>query len=168
MQHRMERRTARVWLVLVSIVVAIAAASGTSAAAAKGDDPTAVELVGNWFGTLDTPQGAVGVELQMRKAGPGPTGAQDDRRFEWLALENFGAGFVDVAMGDGTIAAMGQGEINGVGIPGNPAGLLRIEAHGVVEGPPGSMTADFMYRGKNVDNSSIIGVLRLVKEERPG
>jgi hypothetical protein len=102
--------------------VAVAALSGIGAGAASADDPTAVELVGNWFGTMDTPFGPVGVELQI--------GAPQNRRFEWLALENFGAvaGFMDVAMGDGTIAAMGQGEINRVGIPGNPAGLLRIEA----------------------------------------
>jgi hypothetical protein len=160
MHQLTERPGARTWVALVATVVALAALLAAGAGPARADDPTAVELVGNWFGTMDTPLGPVGVELQIR--------APENRRFEWLALENFGAGFMDVAIGDGTIAAMGQGEINGVGIPGNPAGLLRIEAHGMVEGPPGSMTADFMYRGKNVDNSSIIGVLRLVKQERPG
>ena len=155
MRQRTTRPGVRACVALVAAVVAIAAMSGIGAGTARADDPTAVELVGNWFGTLVTADGSVRVELMIRSPA--------NRRFEWLALEDFGRGLMPVATGVGTIAAMGRGEINGYGLPDNPAGLLRIAAHGMVQGPPGSMTADFEFRGKNVDQSSIIGVLRLVK-----
>jgi hypothetical protein len=153
MHQARQRFGVRAWIALAATVIAVAGVLALTTSPARADDPTAVELNGNWFGNIVLADGSVRVELQIRAVGL--------RRFEWLALEDFGGGFMDVAIGDGTIADMGQGEINGDGLPDNPAGLLRIEAHGMVEGPPGSMTADFMYRGKNVDGSSIIGVLRL-------
>ena len=100
------------------------------------------------------------VELQILSA--------ENRRFEWNALENFGSGFMEVATGDGTISASGEGQIKGEGVPNNPAGLLRISAHGNVEGPPGSMTADFDFPGMNLDGTMITGMITLAQREREG
>ncbi len=141
------------------LAVAVACLAGMTAGTARADDPTAVELIGNWFGQLTTPVGSVPVELQVLSA--------EHRRFEWSALEDFGGGFVEVATGDGTLSASGQGQIHGDGAPGNPAGLLEIKAHGSVQGPAGAMTAGFDFRGRNVDGTTIAGMITLAQGERP-
>jgi hypothetical protein len=160
----MDQRTApagrRALVVLLAALVVLAAAAGVGTQAARADDPTAVELVGTWFGELATPAGAVPVELQVPSA--------DNRRFEWVALEDFGAGFVTVATGDGTLSESGNGQINGDGIPGNPAGLRKIFAHGDVAGPVGAMSAAFDFRGINIDGTMITGMITLSQRPTTG
>jgi hypothetical protein len=105
-----------------------------------------------WFGNL----GRVPIELHIV--------SQVNRRFEWC-VEVAG---IEIAMGDGTISASGQGEIKGEGLPGNPLGLAEIFAHGMIIGPPGAMTADFDFHGKNTDGSMIDGMIVLVEHEDTG
>ena len=144
-------------VLLLAALVVLTAGVGVGAQAARADDPTAVELVGTWFGELATPAGAVPVELQIPSA--------DNRRFEWIALEDFGAGFVTVAAGDGTLSESGNGQINGDGIPGNPAGLRKIFAHGDVTGPAGTMTAVFDFHGINTDGTMFAGTITLAQRQ---
>lgn len=147
-------RTRALMLLFAAVVVA-GAVVGTGTQAARADDPTAVELIGDWFGELATPLGSLPVELQIPSA--------DNRRFEWVALENFGAGFATVAIGDGTLSESGNGQINGDGIPGNPAGLFEIFAHGDVTGPADALTAAFDFHGINTDGTMIAGTITLTQ-----
>lgn len=160
MGRSVERLRGFRWLPLLALAVGLAIVSGFGATAARADDPTAVELVGTWFGEQTTPLGVVPVELQI-----GPT---KNRRFAWVALENFGNGPVEVATGLGTISESGEGQIKGDGVPGNPAGLLRISAHGQVRGHPGLFTADFTFHGLNLDGSMVDGTITLQQRNETG
>jgi hypothetical protein len=138
--------------------VVLAAAAAMAAGATSGASAGGVQMPNlagtSWFGTLQTPAASLPVDLEIL--------SQDNRRFMWTALV---AG-VPAAMGDGTISASGQGSIKGDGVPGNPVGLAEIFAHGMIEGPPGAMDADFDFHGKNVDSSMIAGMI--VLSERSG
>jgi hypothetical protein len=74
---------------------------------------------------------------------------------------------VNVATGDGTLSESGNGQINGDGVPGNPAGLLKIFAHGDVTGPAGALSAAFDFHGINADGTMIDGTITLTQERTP-
>ena len=158
----MVRRRWLSWAVLLGVAATLAVVSGVTAQVARADDPTAVELVGDWFGNLTTPVGTtVPVELQVLSA--------ENRRFTWRALEDFGpgVGFAKVATGYGTVSASGESQIKGDGLAGNLAGLAEISAHGIVQGTPGSLTANFGFRGMNTDGTKINGAIILVLQPAP-